>query len=243
MPGRGTTHCTNGITVQRAVTNADEHQRRQPVSEEQDVRSHRLQRSFQVHSSASLPYSTGRRCGPAVENGESLDRLFGESKTSSSAEDLAFVTARLSSKYSRTLGRASETSQTVPGWSGFNAILNEDNVQRTPRAIIGYLPASNASPTKLATVSEVLKQCIDKDYRLHQNSAIITVDQGIYAKAKEIAWKNPTDHKRIVLRMKTFDICITYIADIGKKFADSGLKDLIIESGLAGPSAVNGKRS
>ena len=41
--------------------------------------------------------------------------------------------------------------------------------------------------------------------------------------------------------MGAFHICSTYLAVLGKRFEDSGLSDLIIESGLVGPSAVNGK--
>lgn len=88
---------------------------------------------------------------------------------------------------------------------------------------------------------EILRQCVARADRLQQKSVIITFDQAIYAKAKEVVWKNPTVYKRIVLRMGAFHICSTYLAVLGKRFDDSGLRDLIIESGLVGPSAVNGK--
>ena len=53
---------------------------------------------------------------------------------------------------------------------------------------------------------------------------------------------NPSkDYKRIVLRMGAFHICITYLAVIGKRYDDAGLRDTIIESGLVGSSAENGK--
>ena len=69
------------------------------------------------------------------------------------------------------------------------------------RSIIGYLPVINASPNELATVCKLLKQCIAKADRIHQESTILTLDQAIYAKAKETVWKNPDNYKRIVLKM------------------------------------------
>ena len=91
---------------------------------------------------------------------------------------------RLSSTCSQIIGFDSDSPQTVPGWSGFNVIIHEHDI--SSHSIIGYLPVINASPTKLATVCKLLKQCIAKADRIHQESAIVTLDQAIYANAKEI---------------------------------------------------------
>ena len=166
LTGLGTTHCTNGIIVQRSLPDLEVLMCRQSKSAEQSIHSCKRQRSIHVYSGDAFTYSGGRRCGPAVTSIEIPDQIFGVCRTPRSAEELAFVMARLSSTCSQIIRRDSDSPQTVPGWSGFNVILHEHDIPS--RSIIGYLPVINASPIELSTVCKLLKQCIAKADRIHQ---------------------------------------------------------------------------
>ena len=60
---------------------------------------------------------------------------------------------------------------------------------------------------------------------------MITFDQAIYSKAKEIQWRFPNEFFNVVVCMGGFHI-LNFLSLLGKKFADSGLDDLLIESGV-----------
>ena len=66
------------------------------------------------------------------------------------------------------------------------------------------------------------------------------MDHAIYAKALEVM-VNPINqdlHNFINLRMGGFHACCIFLAVIAKRFSAAGLKDVIIETNLAGPGAV-----
>ena len=65
-----------------------------------------------------------------------------------------------------------------------------------------------------------------------QEDTVITFDRAIYVKAKQIQWKFPNKFSDVVIRMGTFHIVFNFLAIIGKKFLNSGLEDLLIESGV-----------
>ena len=101
---------------------------------------------------------------------------------------------------------------------------------------VSYLPAIDESPTKLDVVLELLEQSKAKAQKLGLNDTDVVVDQAVYAKAFEVLM-NPkhADLKQfIVLRLGGFHIILTFLAVIGKRFADGGLRDLIIEAELIG---------
>ena len=59
-------------------------------------------------------------------------------------------------------------------------------------------------------------------------------------KAKQIQLKFPEEFKNTVIRMGGFHIALNYLSLLGKKYASSGLEDLLIESGVyaAGTTSV-----
>ena len=69
---------------------------------------------------------------------------------------------------------------------------------------------------------------------------IVVLDKAIYAKALEIIWENLDHFKRIVLRMGVFHVICAFTAAIGKRFADAGLSDILIESGTVASGSVSG---
>ena len=121
--------------------------------------------------------------------------------------------------------------KTIPDWTGFNYLINQSDDSEQVHEIY-YLPAINASPTENDTVLELLQQSKCKAEKLGLDETDIVLDQAIYAKATEIL-SNPVNsdlRKFIVLRLGAFHTTCIFLSTIGKRFADAGLKDWILES-------------
>ena len=106
---------------------------------------------------------------------------------------------------------------------------------------IGYLPCNNQSPTSHDTVLELLSQSKLKAEKLQLAETDVVLDMAIYAKAVKILM-NPQyiDLKKfIVLCLGAFHTMCIFIAVIGKRFCDAGLRDIVIESNLLGESSVD----
>ena len=188
----------------------------------------------------SLEYVAGRREGPQIialqdDVLAQLDRSCTQPLISLKKEDFAWLLARLRETKGVTYGEGGR--QTVPGWSGFNAIATSEDVPQ--HSTVGYLPVIPASPTELSTVYVMLRKSISVADTLQQEDVVVTLDQAIYAKAQDIVSKHCDEFKRITLRMGGFHVACTFLAVIGLRFGDAGLRDLMVESSLVGPSAVS----
>ncbi|CAG2194091.1 HECTD3 [Mytilus edulis] len=78
-----------------------------------------------------------------------------------------------------------------------------------------------------------------------QDYAIQTFDQQLYAIAQQVKWSKPDIFNRHILRLGGFHSLSCFLASIGKLWADGGLRDLLVDSGVyAGNTAelmLNGK--
>ena len=129
--------------------------------------------------------------------------------------------------------------QQIPNWTGFNYLLTGNDSDIFYK--VGYLPAINQSPTSNDTVLELLTQSKLKAEKLGLTETDVVLDMAIYAKAVAILM-NPRYlelKKFIVLRLGGFHTMCIFIAVIGKRFGDAGLRDLIVESNLLGESSVD----
>jgi len=131
-----------------------------------------------------------------------------------------------------------DSRQTVPGWSGFNAVASDQKIP--PKSAVGYCQLIDASPTELSTVYTLLKNSLEMATQLGLDDTVVVLDQAIYAKAIEVVWKQKEEFKSIVLRMGSFHIMCVFLSVIGKRFRDSGLRDLLLESALVGSGSLNG---
>ena len=73
---------------------------------------------------------------------------------------------------------------------------------------------------------------------LSQKDVVITFDQAIYSKAKQIMWKYPEEFPDTLIRLGGFHIVLNFLAVLGKRYQGSGIEDLLIESGTYGPGTV-----
>lgn len=108
------------------------------------------------------------------------------------------------------------------------------------KSVVGYCQLIDASPTELSTVYTLLKKSVTMANRLGLDDTVIVLDQAIYAKALEVVWKQQQEFKSVVLMMGDFHVACVFLAVIGKRFGDAGLRDLLIESRIIGSGSLNG---
>ena len=132
--------------------------------------------------------------------------------------------------------KSNAKDQRVPGWGGFYATVFPNTSLKTA---IGYCPMFKASPTEFNTVFTVMNTVQKMVQSLQQDETVITFDMAIYVKAKEIQMWQPRQFENTVIRLGGFHIALNYLATLGKMFADSGLEDLLIESGVYGSGAAS----
>lgn len=148
LSGKGTTHGTNGIIIQRAAEGNTDKEVRQPIPSVTKTK----QRSFEVPSVTLEPYfGTSRdKDGPACI-GQDLDIKedpYHGARLKPITLDQAFSLTRIP---------LANTGTTIPSWTGFNTLL----VTKIPqKSTIGYLPVIDASPTEMETVKTILTRSI-----------------------------------------------------------------------------------
>lgn len=228
LSGKGTTHFTNGILVQRHSYEPDV-----PLIEP-EVRTGR--RSFQAQPQSRFNYFHGKRLGPGIFP---LDTsLLREDKSlgkDCQKMDFMWMLLRMSSSelqetdYSRV--------QTIPSWSGFNAL---QRCVVPPQSSVGYLPCIQSSPTELSTVYSLLMKTMEICTKLEQEEIVVVLDQAIYSKALQIVWKESQRFNKVILRLGAFHTTCVMLGVIGKRFDDAGLRDVLIESGVIAPGSING---
>ena len=105
---------------------------------------------------------------------------------------------------------------------------------------IGYCPMIDGSSTEFSTIYTVLKHAQRISAAMGQEDTVVTFDLAIYMKAKELQWRFPDEFSDVVIRMGGFHVALNFLSLLGKKFANSGLEDLLIESGVyaAGTTSV-----
>ena len=77
-----------------------------------------------------------------------------------------------------------------------------------------------------------MKQAQKISSSIGQVDSAVTFDLAIYFKAKQVQWRCPEEFSDTVIRKGSFHIALSFLSLIGKKYTNSGLDDLLIESGV-----------
>ena len=86
-----------------------------------------------------------------------------------------------------------------------------------------YLPTINAPAHERDTFCTVLLRCIQISHDLnHGQSTIVTLDEQLYSKAKELQWENPEVCSNIFLRLWSFHITKNFMKATWRHYTDSG---------------------
>ena len=225
--GHGTTHHTNGIMVQSKETKPD-------LTENQTRKS--LPKGVSTLKApvgpTPEPYYQQKRQGPTNLVGDlSISLEPDPHKTTldkAKSTELAFVFMK----------HVDSEACTIPGWTGFHTHLQNDSVLE--KSAIHYLPVIEASPTEMSTVNIILNRSLALADQLELEHIVLVFDQAIYAKVQQIRWKDANLTKRVVVRLGEFHTCMSFLAILGKRFADAGLRDLLVEAGVVAEGSMNG---
>ena len=133
--------------------------------------------------------------------------------------DLAWVMSRLTA----------EDAQHIPAWTGFNQSLVKPSEDVTT---VGYLPIIPAPAHELDTVMTFLLRSKAIAAKLGQTKTVITLDQVLYHKAKELVWLLPEKLSDVIVRLGAFHTAMNFLGVLGSHFAQSGLADIWIEAGV-----------
>lgn len=129
----------------------------------------------------------------------------------------------------------STNEQRVPGWTEFNSVMSS-NTQPVTNA--GFLPMINQPAHEYDTLYTVLIRCMNISKFLNLSHTVITVDQALYCKLKQLTWLKPKTFENVIIRLGGLHILMNFLKCIGQHMASSGLEDLWVESGVYGESTA-----
>ena len=78
----------------------------------------------------------------------------------------------------------------------------------------------------------------DLTNHLGQKTTVLTFDQAIYFKAKEIQWDKKDEFNDFILRLGGFHMLTSYMAAVGKLMKSGGMTEILRESGLYGDVVI-----
>ena len=220
LSGGGTSHRVNGVIVQpQALSCAPQ---RKPCVDKKEKR-----RTLEL-SEQQLPiYISGKRMGPPPLKPNNLSTPLSDATEIARQKNFLWILARLHDT----------VNQRVGSWTGFN-IKTRDNVHVKPDKV-GYLPTINAPATELTTVQEILSQSASIQEYIGLDKVAVVMDQALYAKATEVAWKQQQRFEKVILMMGNFHVICNMLSIIGKLFRDAGLRDLAVESGVIAEGSID----
>ncbi|GFY79679.1 uncharacterized protein TNIN_224991 [Trichonephila inaurata madagascariensis] len=100
-----------------------------------------------------------------------------------------------------------------PGWNGFMNLLT--NVHEFDMSSIILLPFINAAPSDYNTIYTAMKTSVENAKQLSMRTCILTFDQPLYMKARDIASAVClSDEVLIVVRLGSFNTVMSYMGSI-----------------------------
>lgn len=113
-----------------------------------------------------------------------------------------------------------------PGWNGFMNLLT--NAHDFDVSSIIFLPFINAAPSDYNTIYTTIKNSVDNAKELSMRTCILTFDQPLYMKARDIASAvYLSDEILVVVRLGSFHTLMSYMGSIDHIMAGSGIKEAL----------------
>ena len=219
IDGKNTTHATTIVVFQRKVFGPE---RPPSIEGDHSKRQRSLKKSGSIYELQECS-AHGRR--PTViqfTGAVNKEWLKGEGSALYEAFNMDETWALIRMNPARLLetGIAVQEMQPVPSWGGFNSMLYPE---RPPACKIGYCPMIEGSSGEFSTIYTVMKHAQNICSNLGQLDTVITFD---------LQMKFPDEFSDTVIRLGGFHIALNYLSLLGNKFQNSGLDDLLIESGV-----------
>lgn len=158
---------------------------------------------------------------PILPRGITAENLLAPAGVSKNHEskDLAWILSRLQQA----------EDQHVPAWTGFNQTISNLSKPLTTVAVMPILPAP---AHEMDTIMTVLLRCKQISKKLGQPCTVVTFDEALYCKAKELVWSHPEQLDSVIVRLGGFHTAMNYLHAIGTHMQGSGLGDVWVESGV-----------
>ena len=202
------THVTNGIIIQHVSSQNVEDNNTETVVIK------KTQRSLKVPDITLKPYSIGVKKTPAFNIPDRIEDYGKNEETNTSFKaDLAYILVK---KYHHS------QESPLPGWTGFNTMLNGNEIPRESR--IGYLPVIDNSPTEYSTINAILENGVAITNALQLDHIVMVFDEAVYSKVQQMRWKNEIFHNKLIVRLGEFHTIMSFLSAISKLFEDAGLK-------------------
>lgn len=115
----------------------------------------------------------------------------------------------------------------IPQWKEYINILTKGVYSEKIKIVT--LPFINAPPSNYNTVFTALTYAADLCEKVNQHSVIVTFDQPLYWKAREIVASAPPDSRisKCIVRLGGFHLLKSYFGCIGYLMGGSGLNELL----------------
>ena len=145
LSGHNTTHCTNGIVIQRKT-----HSCEIPNTNNNSDYITSKRRSFKLQAIENTLFIPGNKIGPKSIpiNTEAL-RYTLDDYSKASQLDFAWL-------LHESLFDIKSAVQSVPSWTSFNVSMNSNDIPR--ECVVGYCQTLKSSPTELSTVYTLLAE-------------------------------------------------------------------------------------
>lgn len=205
--GKGTTHITGGIILQRQTCQVEQESVRVSIPRSS---------SLEYVPDEITPYVLGKRVTVNLNDalqGVSVDEcVYVPTQKAANALDFSFVLCR----------SLQNECRRFPNWTGFNILLHSSEIPMLSK--IGYLPIIDAPPTEMSTINAIMKKSTEIANKLGAPYVCLVFDESIYAKIQEVRWKEAEYLNRFIVRLGEFHMAMSFCGAIGKLFKDAGLR-------------------
>lgn len=118
----------------------------------------------------------------------------------------------------------------LPGWNGFIERLTNYHTNYS-KSQITFLPFIHQPASNYNTVYTTLLCALENAKRYGHTVCIVTFDQPLYAKAREIVSAAPdgSEVSKIIVRLGGFHLLMSYLGAIGYIMQGSGIKEVLSE--------------
>ncbi len=230
LDGKGTFHATQMVAYQHpSETNKPEGDIKSlPIGDDKCLKvPHDFQELCDPPHSATRPNPT--YAAEQVKQEWFDADTYSEVRNEADAKDLAWALCR----------QHNPGNQIVPAWTGFNQVIAQGNDAENITTV-GFMPIINAPAHEPSTMWTVLLRCLKVSEKINPGcSTVLTVDQQLYCKAKELQWANQEFLAPVVIKLGSFHIAHNFMRVIGQHMTDSGITDVWRDSSVFGEATAD----
>ena len=125
--------------------------------------------------------------------------------------------------------------QKIPIWGAFNEVRCSVD---PPVTTAGMLSILQAPADDNNTMTTVINRFVSVSRHFGQRFTVITADQPLYSRGKELVWANDENYSNVIFRMGGLHVCFNFLKAIGQHVESAGLDYVWIESGVFAPNTT-----